>query len=146
MNTDPKLVGWLNKVRRGAQTLDSYAPAIDYYEGIPQDRLRDVLCDVMHACDAMGIDFNDGLASAREHYDEERDEKTLALFRRLASSEDDRPDRPALIEAKSALAVLVGTPHIKAHLMEADPMALRQAMDAIATLNRTLHQPTEETR
>lgn len=37
----------------------------------PQDALPDLLCDLMHWCDRMGLDFNASLDRARSNYTDE---------------------------------------------------------------------------
>lgn len=47
---------------------------IDYEEEGPSELVSDLLTDLMHWCDANGVDFNQRLAIAQASHDEERED------------------------------------------------------------------------
>jgi hypothetical protein len=65
-----------NQLRAG-HAWDAIRRYTDFKEE-PQSELEtyvpDMLANIMHMCDAYGIDFEDSLRRGRNHYDEEKEE------------------------------------------------------------------------
>ena len=53
--------------------IDSAQSALETYDGADDERLIDLLADLLHFCDASGLDFDHALKLARTHSCVERD-------------------------------------------------------------------------
>jgi hypothetical protein len=61
-----------DRAERGARTLlDFYA----FEYGEDESNLRDLLADLMHHADNQGLDFNNELRIARDHYEAEKEDE-----------------------------------------------------------------------
>lgn len=57
------------------QALQVYAKLVGDEREPEETQVTDLLADLMHFCNGRGVDFEEALASARHHYDEEVEEE-----------------------------------------------------------------------